>query len=899
MAKRIEPPHLGRMDAITRLNAALEGRYHIERELGEGGMATVYLAEDPRHERQVALKVLKPELAAALGAERFLTEIKTTANLQHPHILPLHDSGEADGFLFYVMPYIQGETLRDRLEREQQLPVDEAVRIATDVAEALHSAHEHGVIHRDIKPANILMSQGRPLVADFGIAIAVSAAGGGRLTETGLSMGTPYYMSPEQASADREPSASSDVYSLGCVLYEMLVGEPPHTGSSAQAVLAKILMGDAPTPTATRASIPANVDATVRKALEKLPADRFRTASEFVAALGDSGFRHATSAKVEAHATVAGGRAGPGKGLTIGLAALATIFALAFGWSLLRLSAPEPAEPVSRQVLSVEGWAGLVPDFGRYAAIAPDGSSMVVPMATSGGQALGLKRRGSTEVTLIPDTERAQDVIYAPDGQWITYVIGSELLKRPLVGGSALRLAEDAAGSGRVGIAWLDDGTILYDVGAAIVQIPEDGGQPLGSVEIPQVTWVHGLPGASGALVVNGTDATLYAVDLGDLSSEVILEDVIRAWYVPTGHVVYVRGDGGVLAQPFDLGSLTLTDGAVPLFDGVRLDPFAADMRLAADGTLLYVEGRAVGGASESQLAVMDLSGDTEALGLAPRQIGALSVGWSPDGVSIVFESEGQIYTYNTVLNTTPRQLTFDGINASPVFSPDGTRVGFSSARDGTDGFDLFVKNLNDDAPPRPIITLDANQFMMGWPADTLIVFERSEGGVGDLWMADISAPGDPKARSYLTSEADLQRITVSPDGTLAAYRSDESGQEALYVRSFPAPGEGTMVYAGDGAGLSWSPDGGVLHAFTGSNGPVISIRLQRDPAPVVLGVDTLFNSPAWASEPAVGSVLHPDGDRFIVASDPSAASSDEFRQPERLILVMNFFEELQRLVPN
>ena len=233
-------------DPITRLNAALEGRYSIERELGEGGMATVYLAEDLKHERKVALKVLKSELAAVVGAERFLAEIKTTANLQHPHILPLHDSGAADSFLFYVMPFVEGETLGDRLKREKQLPIDEAVRIATDVAEALGAAHEQGIIHRDIKPANILLSRGRPLVADFGIALAVTTAGGGRLTETGLSMGTPFYMSPEQASADREPSAASDVYSLGCVLYEMLVGEPPYVGSTAQAVLAKILTDDAP-----------------------------------------------------------------------------------------------------------------------------------------------------------------------------------------------------------------------------------------------------------------------------------------------------------------------------------------------------------------------------------------------------------------------------------------------------------------------------------------------------------------------------------------------------------------------------------------------------------------------------------------------------------------------------
>jgi serine/threonine protein kinase len=208
----------------SRISGALSGHYRLEDEIGAGGMATVYLAQDLRHDRRVAVKVLRPELAAVIGAERFLAEIKLTANLQHPHILPLFDSGEADSFLFYVMPYVEGESLRDRLRREKQLPVDDAVRIATEVASALDYAHRHGVIHRDIKPENILLHDGRALVADFGIALAASKAGGNRMTETGMSLGTPHYMSPEQAMGEREITARSDVYALGAVLYELLSG---------------------------------------------------------------------------------------------------------------------------------------------------------------------------------------------------------------------------------------------------------------------------------------------------------------------------------------------------------------------------------------------------------------------------------------------------------------------------------------------------------------------------------------------------------------------------------------------------------------------------------------------------------------------------------------------------
>jgi eukaryotic-like serine/threonine-protein kinase len=227
---------------IERLRSALDGRYTIERELGEGGMATVFLAQDLKHERKVALKVLKPELSAVVGEQRFLSEIRTTAGLQHPHILPLHDSGSADGLLYYVMPYVEGETLRERLGREKQLPIDEALRITTAVAGALQAAHDQGIVHRDIKPGNILLNRGEPLVADFGIAIAVGAGNGSRLTETGLSLGTPYYMSPEQGLGEHVGPAS-DVYSLAAVLYEMLTGDPPYMGSTAQAVLGQILAG--------------------------------------------------------------------------------------------------------------------------------------------------------------------------------------------------------------------------------------------------------------------------------------------------------------------------------------------------------------------------------------------------------------------------------------------------------------------------------------------------------------------------------------------------------------------------------------------------------------------------------------------------------------------------------
>ena len=273
-------------DTATRLTAALADRYRLERELGQGGMATVYLAEDLKHHRKVAIKVLKPDLAAVLGAERFLKEVETTAGLRHPHILPLYDSGEVEGFLYYVMPWVDGETLRDRITRERQLPIEDALRIAREVADALGYAHGRGVVHRDIKPENILLEGGHAAVADFGIARAMDAAGGGRLTQTGMAVGTPLYMSPEQAAGSPDLDGRSDLYSLACVVYEMLGGEPPFTGTSAAVITRQHMITEAAPITNKRPAVPAAVAGALSRALAKDPADRFNPAAQFVEAFG-------------------------------------------------------------------------------------------------------------------------------------------------------------------------------------------------------------------------------------------------------------------------------------------------------------------------------------------------------------------------------------------------------------------------------------------------------------------------------------------------------------------------------------------------------------------------------------------------------------------------------------
>src|SRR3954468_17382162 len=386
--------------------------YTIERELGSGGMATVYLAHDKKHDRKVAIKVLHAELAAVLGAERFLQEIRVTANLQHPHILGLIDSGiigeaELQGRPYYVMPFVSGESLRQRLDKEQQLPVHDAVRIATEIASALDYAHRHNIIHRDIKPENILLHDGSAIVADFGIALAVTQAGGARMTQTGLSLGTPSYMSPEQAMGERTITARSDIYSLGAVAYEMLSGEPPFTGPTAQAIVARVMTEEPRSLTQQRRSVPAHVDAAVARALEKLPADRFGSAREFSDALNNA------SLPPMAASNKTGRSSGPSRRTLYTVSALAAVLAIAALWGWMR---PTPSKRVVRYNFVLDSSEAMVGGGGFWGrmALSPDGSYLAyvgVPRGT-----LWIRARDQLHGIAVPGSDGANTPFFSPDG---------------------------------------------------------------------------------------------------------------------------------------------------------------------------------------------------------------------------------------------------------------------------------------------------------------------------------------------------------------------------------------------------------------------------------------------------------------------------------------------------
>ena len=445
------------MSTPDRLAAALADRYRIERELGQGGMATVYLGRDLKHDRDVAIKVLHPDLGAALGGERFLSEIRTTARLQHPHILPLLDSGAADSFLYYVMPYVAGETLRARLERERQLPIEDAVRISREVADALGAAHTLGIIHRDIKPENILLQGGHALVADFGIALAVQHAAGQRMTQTGLSLGTPQYMSPEQAMGEKTLDARSDIYALGAVTYEMLVGEPPFTGPTVQTIVAKVLTERPTAPRALRDTVPAGVERAVLKALAKLPADRFATAEKFAEALNDDG---RTVGRYDGRTSTAPRTLLPSYRLTVLVGGLLLTTAALAWWLGRRSATPDATWSAFTQLTDASG-------VETSPSLSPDGESFAYSSDVRGSWDVYVQRVGGRNPVLVAGDSVADELwpAYSPDGKQIAFAKrGDGIFVMGATGESARRLTSFGSNP-----AWSPDGKQIVFGNEAVV----------------------------------------------------------------------------------------------------------------------------------------------------------------------------------------------------------------------------------------------------------------------------------------------------------------------------------------------------------------------------------------------------------------------------------------------
>ena len=766
-----------------RLTAALADRYRIERELGQGGMATVYLAEDLKHKRKVALKVLKPELAAVLGAERFVQEITTTASLQHPHILPLFDSGTADGFLFYVMPYIEGETLRGKLDRETQLGVDEAVRIASDVASALHYAHTNGVIHRDIKPENILLHDGRPMVADFGIALAVSAAAGGRMTETGLSLGTPHYMSPEQATAEKEISGRSDVYSLGSVLYEMLAGDPPHTGSSAQQIIMKIITEQPAAVTQFRKSVPANVAAAVAKSLEKLPADRFASAKAFAEALANPGFR--------TEASLAGAPGGARvtaywkrSAALLGVTSLA-LFALA-AWALLR---PDMAV---RDIGLLPSAPMQLSGIFRSFAVAHDGSFIVYSARTGETTQLWYRALRGTEARPITGSEGAVGApILSPDDKRVAFQTIGDLRVVPIDGGPATTLAQVQDPQGGT---WLADGTIV-----------------LGDQDGRLVRWIDVATGATREVVsfyclhpqlidadhaLCGGGAQKYAalIDLrqpllkpafrqvgqGAASGpQFLLGSNFRL--IDERYLVYISLDGKLMGtRILDRDSLTV-GRSVPLTPAVRRTSYSGigQFDISDDGTLAYVPGL---NADIGRLVRVARNGRLDSLRVEAAAF--LRFTPSPDGRRLAGVVEGtqqqELKVYDLEDGT---QETYDTgfYLGAAAWSPDGRSLAYVK-QDDPDRERVLLRRLDAPGAPRVLATVEPSEGaqVSQYLSPSLIVVGTAGQNVGMLLI-------DPSVTPAKVDSVPIVGLftSISPDRRWIAHQAN--GVTGVIVQPWPA----------------------------------------------------------------------------------------------------------------
>jgi Tol biopolymer transport system component len=900
-------------ELLDRLSAALADRYTIERELGEGGMATVFLAEDLKHRRKVALKVLKPELAAVVGAERFLAEIETTAHLSHPHILPLHDSGEADSFLFYVMPYVDGESLRDRLDRERQLPVDEAVRIAVALAGALDHAHNRGVIHRDIKPANVLLQDGQPVMADFGIALAVGAAGGARLTETGLSVGTPYYMSPEQATGDQVIGPASDIYALACVLYEMLLGEPPFPGATAQAVLGKIISGTYPRPTEVRPQVPANVDAALRKALEKLAADRFPTAAAFAKALSDPGFRYG------AEAAVASGDGGRWKRIAVGASAAAVVLAGVTGWALSRGQAPRP---VARYAVQLPPGHDINRVVGPNLTLSPDGSVMVYAGPRTDGQSgsqLWLRRRDQLDPQAIPGTEGAFSPTFSPDGTKVAFVIPGPpaAVKVASLGGEPpiTVVSDGVAGSS---VAWGGDGYLYYDGPTDIVRVSATGGKPE-SVTVADTAkgeafhvWPAPLPDGKGFIFTvvyqPNSDITKYNLAVARAGS-MEHTTLVRGVYpriTSDGHLIYVTADGTLLAVAFDEGKMALAGTPVALTQGVGINQFGAtSIDVSADGTLAYVTGGVVNGSARVVWVTRDGTvTPVDSTWNYDPGFPEAAVALSPDNkrLAVKINTEAGEDIWVKELDRGPlSRLTFDpAADRRPRWSPDGSRILFTSDRGGQD--DLWSQPADGTGSAELLLHLSRTIAEEEQTPDGKTFVIRLGGVANSTGMRDLVAVhlGDTVTTPVAAEPYDEKAVTMSPDGRWVAYESTETGRDEVYVRPFPdANGGKWQVSTGGGINPLWSRDGREIFYVDGG-GEMTAAQVETQAGAGggfrVGERKPLFNitdRQIYAQDNYRSWDAARDGKRFIMIQ---FAGSDD-KKPHDLIVVENFFQELKEKV--
>jgi len=877
-------------DPLTSLTAALAGRYRIDRELGRGGMATVYLAHDVRHDRHVALKVLRPELAAVIGADRFLQEIRVTANLQHPHILALFDSGKSDGFLYYVMPYVDGESLRARLSREKQLPIDEAITIARAVASALDYAHRHGVIHRDIKPENILLHDGQPVVADFGIALAVSSAGGSRLTETGLSLGTPHYMSPEQATGDRDLDGRTDIYSLAAVLYEMLTGDPPHTGATVQAVIAKLVTEEPRSLVAQRSTVPLPVDRAVRKALAKLPADRFATAAQLAGALVGTdvtdGERAAVPTPLRSVSNAVRRWLHRNRALaaTAGVAVVAIVAAVS-GWlrpvgtvtprSVVWFRIPVPPEEQYSTAL------------GTNLALSPDGRTLAFVSLGLNDRAILVRSVDQLGVRPLAGTSSAQRPFVSPDGEWVGFVSSDGRLRRVPVSGGPPQAISPVGGVGDV--SWGDREVIVFSslTDPGLFRVSSQGGEPA-RIATPDTArgetayrHPHVLPGSQAAVFTvwsrSVADAQLAVIDIETGAITRLGLAGTDATYVPPGLLFFGSAGGSLYAVSFDPERRAVLGEPRPVLDDIIIQGSGAiELALSPSGTLAYLSGSAMG-----RLVIVDSNGAVTPVRAEDRTYS--SPRFSPTGSSLAMDiSDGVgtdiwIHRFDTGAMS---RLTFVGENIRPAWSPDGGRIAYSTTRDGRRS--VYASAADGSGEAERLVGTENEIWEAIWANDGhgLVIRQNHPSSGRDLWS--VALDDDRALSPILTTEFSEDAPALSPDGRWLAYASNATGQTEVYVRPMTGGGQ-WQISTGGGSEPVWSPRADRLYYRSGN--ALVAAQVRTATTFVLERRDTVLIGRYRALGVHANYDVHPDGRRFAMVA-PSEEGSE-------LVMVVNWVEAI------
>jgi serine/threonine-protein kinase len=872
------------VDVLTQLSKALKERYALDREIGRGGMATVYLARDVRHNRKVALKVLNPELGAVLGVERFLSEIQVTANLQHPNLLPLFDSGEAEGLLFYVMPYIEGESLRAQLQREKQLPIDDAVHIASAVASALDYAHRHGVIHRDLKPENILMHDGQPLVADFGIALAVSNAGGNRITQTGLSLGTPHYMSPEQATGDREIDGRTDVYSLGAMTYEMLVGEPPHDGKTSQAIIAKVLTDKPRSIRLARETVPPYLEAAVERALAKLPADRFHTAHEFADALAGKHAAIGSSKPTTAELRVAARRPSRVRVFAPWALALVSLAAAIAGWSMAFRA--KPTASVLRYEVPVPANTTMPVGRGNTVAISPDGRFVAfTAQAANGSQRIYLRAADELQPREVPRSEIATYPFFSPAGDWLGFWAGGQLLKAPLNGGAPVVIADVPVATA---VTWSPSGWLVRGGGGGLSKLPSTGGSPVrftradtANGEITQVSPVALQDGETvlySSIGRGGSPtARIGVASLADGSSTILNLQGLFALGVLDGYLVYTTASGTVMAAPFDQKARRVTADPIALVDqaAVNAANYSAFAQMSLDGSLVYVSG-----VPRRRLTLIGTDGVSRSIG----EPGPMT--WprlSPDGrriaVAVGSQSQRDVWIVDLSTSSATRLTDGGGINDRPEWMPDGKSIVFRSDRRE---FNSIWRQSLDGSPATYLFGMPASEIDEGVVSSDgrYLVVQRDTVGSGEVWYRAMQGDTTPR---LVEAGGGSYAARLSPDGRWIAYAAADGAATQVYVRAFPSLTTRFQVSLSGGTTPVWSADSKRIYFVNGDQLMVANIGSTQPftiaSRSIVLSRGYTFNN------------VHAD---FDVAKDGRIIALQTPNQDQQLVVVRNLGTELR-----